>query len=515
MMQLYNLSNDIQVQITFYLNDQEKIIYGSCCSYFYQNLIISSHSSRRFKILNGSTFLKDYLNNDQEICERFRKCIHFPEHQLYIRLDTIDYASSFFPFRKISYLKSNFNQLYYTNLLSQIEKIHTLDIQVTSFENSSEKLALDTLDIRNLVISTFLSPLTSLPVTLPASLETFSLSGPCPSLPGGIWNSLSHLHKLVLNRIDAISDVNMFVNVRIIHFYSCPNIIDITSLQRTRIILIENCLGIIDYRNTLTYSHQITIKASNPHAVIDVSCFKEVKSLVLSVPLSVCITNSPINTLSRTLKRLNITQEILYHLLPSFDHIQELTISYSDEITNVNIFSSIPILYLNSLDNVTSLDGLGYDENISKRLRNRSVSIAQLRNVHDFTPLNTIPIIKIDYCENFHDLTQVKNVKNLSVRYCKNVVMPSSILQNQIVRLAGEMNEDLLYCFPNVEELDLLHAKGLQSLEGLETLNKLKRILISTDWKEQKTKGWELLKQHYMKFIPHKSSSTFTYVKKL
>ncbi len=175
------------------------------------------------------------------------------------------------------------------------------------------------------------------------------------------------------------------------------------------------------------------------------------------------------------------------------------------------MFGCIPVLRLFSLQNVDSLDGLGYDEDISKRLRNRSVTVSRLGKVEDFTPLNTIPFVDIRDCVRLRDLSQVKDVKNLIIRNCRNILQPSGSLHNENLLLAGELPDDLLLCMSKVKELDLsFFERG--DLKGLETLKSLERIVLPSYWGEQETAGWKMLKQDYMKF--KYDLDTIIYVKK-
>ncbi len=305
----------------------------------------------------------------------------------------------------------------------------------------------------------------------------------------------------------------MFVNLRKLSLYACNNITDITPLQTTRIISIAYCEGILDYRNALTYSHRIEIFSPNPEALIDVSCFRAVKSLTLEAPTMNLVSNSSLIDISSTLTRLRIGGNI-YPPISHFNHLQELTMTVSKLLTTVDIFSCIPILRLINLPNVDSLHGLGYDDDFTKKRRNGEVSIFGLEKVKDFTPLNTTPVVSIRKCEGLSDLTQVKDVKNLSVVYCDNILPPSVLMKAEQLTLGGEIKFNPLQYFPNIKELNLNNVTGVKgrSLEGLDTLMYLERVVITSSWKEQQTKGWEVLKNDYLRFIS--SGRSIFYVKK-
>lgn len=383
--------------------------------------------------------------------------------------------------------------------------------------NSSELILTKNYGIKNLTIFNYGVSVDSLPIFPPRSLESLTWRGPC-LIPHSRFNdAFSHLYELELIDVDAVSDVRMFVKIKKLSLFACHNITDITPLQTTRTITIAHCERIMDYRNALTYSHRINIYSWNPNAVIDVSCFRAVKSLSLEAPgmdplgLSFASDSSPIG-ISSTLIRLRIEGNIQYQIA-YFDHLQELTITASKILTKVNALGCIPILGLFNLPNVESLHGLGYDDDGRKGQRNRVVSIFGLEKVKDFTPLNTIPIVAIRRCEGFVDLGQVKDVKNLSVWNCDNIFPPVVPMEAEQVTLGGEIKFNLLSHFPNGKELDLSNVTGVKgrSLEGLETLTKLGRVVVTSSWEEQKTKGWEILREDYSKYVS--SHSSIIYVK--
>ncbi len=253
----------------------------------------------------------------------------------------------------------------------------------------------------------------------------------------------------------------------------------------------------------MTYSHRIKISSPNLKAVIDVSCFKAVKSLTLEVGPTRLSSSSPINV-SSTLTRLRIGGNI-QPFVNCFDHLRELTVRSSEVVKKVDIFGCIPILRLFYLFNVDSLVGLGYDDDVTNKRRNREVLIFGLDKVKDFTPLNTIPIVTIGNCEGFVDLGQVKDVKNLSIWDCSNILPPLVPMKAEQVTLTGTIKHSLLLHFANVKVLNISQVSGSNkwSLEGLESLVHLERVDIfrTTSWKEQESKVW-VRWEDYSKNIP-------------
>ncbi len=327
-----HLLTELHLHIASFLEENEKLMFGSCCMSFSKDLL--PNHLRRFKIESSSNLLNDFESNE-DIRARFAKNVHFPGRQVYAYVPLSLGAS--FPFPRVHYLDIEMDQLQ-KHLLRQLEKIHTLDLSINSTIEYPELFFLpDRLGIKHLYISIYGSEiLSSLPVIPSHSVKTLKLRGPCLALPTKFNDVLSHLHEINFSQLECVSDVSMFANIRKISFYACHNIIDITPLQTIPEITIEDCRGIVDYRNALTYSHHIAIKATNEDAIIDVSCFKTVKTLELSPAYKSTVLNSLTDT-HLYLKRVTI-QGDLHRLFTDFSHLQELTVSSSPSLTKVNVW---------------------------------------------------------------------------------------------------------------------------------------------------------------------------------
>lgn len=201
----------------------------------------------------------------------------------------------------------------------------------------------------------------------------------------------------------------------------------------------------------------------------------------------------------------------------SFDHLFELEINHSSKITNVELFGNIPKLRLTSLVNLISLSGLGYDENSSKKLKNRSVKIINCENVKDFHYLKNVSSVSIVYCNllTLHDLKELKNVRKLMLFDCKgleNIMINDSYMiemSNEELVLRGNMKEEELFFgnFGGVKRLDIRNiffhtadVQRIQSLKGLEKLRNLERFAISNNCIECESIGWKMLKENFYQF---------------
>lgn len=221
------------------------------------------------------------------------------------------------------------------------------------------------------------------------------------------------------------------------------------------------------------------------------------------------------NTLPTTLKRLTIDRPLFF---VNFNILQELTIEYySKPIMTVKPFGCIPVLRLH-LKNLLSLDGLGYDENpLNKSLKNKAVTLRDMRLVINLTPLNGVSKVSIIKCSgfSFNDLGQLSKVKDLSITstsyYENSKPLQASIpIMSERITLSGRIADDLLLYCPNVKELDLrdVSGDGGRSLLALATLKNLERLVIPSSWFH---KVWNILNRDFMAF-PYVTSDDYKFI---
>lgn len=124
-----------------------------------------------------------------------------------------------------------------------------------------------------------------------------------------------------------------------------------------------------------------------------------------------------------------------------FDQLVKLELAHSPTFWNTALLGRIPRLTLINLPQVKELFGIGYDEDSSKHLRNRVVTVKELDSLDDFTPLSTIPKVMISQSKSFKDLRQVKNIKNLTIFYCPNIKKIKVNMLNESLTLKGKIEE--------------------------------------------------------------------------
>lgn len=496
-MKFHLLVNELHLYIALFLDHGDKIRYGSCCVKFSKELLL--HHLRSLKVKAESIFFTQ--KRRKTFGEMVAVCVLNPERQLQVRVYGITVPPSF-PFLRVHSLTIDFNV--FQSLTNQIESIHHLVLHIDQAITGSDLIALEIYGIKSLVISNNMGIEVPFRVIPPPSLEFLELRGSYVSFTPALGNVFFSLLELVLMSVNNVTNVSMFVNIMKLSFIECDNIVDIRPLQNNRDITFELCNGILDYRNALTHSRRIVIISPNPKAIIDPNCFKEVQVLHL-----IETANKSSTTCPRTIRRLEITKTI--PLSMHYNQLQELTVSDVSTLHSVKVFGCIPILTLTRLQNLQSLHGLGYDEDPLKRnLKNRKVSINMLENIHDFTPLNTVNTVFITLCNGLHDLGDVRNVQNLKINSNVNILLQSTFpIFCKKITLVGPIHEGIFPLLRNAKELDIQFASiwphpadrtAEKGLQGLETLENLERVVISSAWKEQETKAWEMLKQDYFKF---------------
>ncbi len=335
--------------------------------------MIFCYHLRRIHAYGRSELVKE---NHERLRERLAKYILSPDRQLYVTV-TKNSASKPFPFPNIYSLYVDSDR-FTECLIHSVKKIHRLELVIDSPDLFSDIILTDDYGIQSLIITNEITKVEeneiSLPVVPPlSSLKYLKLNGPFLTISPAFVNVFMHLQVLSLWKVDSISNIHikMFVNIPKIQLRSCNNIDDITPLQFNREISIIVCTGILDYRNAFTYSLRITIQSPNSKALIDLNCFKAVQSLDISFNSDFITSRLPL-----TLKRLTIGKNIF---IDDFAHLQEVTIEYSSVIINLQPLCCVPILTLICLKGVDSLNGLGYDEDCSKGMRNRKIVIQSLK----------------------------------------------------------------------------------------------------------------------------------------
>lgn len=510
---LHHLPSELHLLISTFLSYSDQVSFGSSCKSYYWNFVL--HYFRVFKIGSASSFFESYAE-EEDVRERFHQAVKFPNRQIEIirEENSNRLYPSYFPFKAIKSLNCPINE--FNELFSQkLEKIQTLNLHTHFYRLPKYPLSFlreDGYQIEHLSITyqNYQIPLHLPPY--PANLRSLYLEGNFANLANDTISSLRHLHTLTFSDIETLTDVSFLGNIPQLILQKCSNLVDITPLINNQQITISYCRGIIDYRNTLTNAKIIWLNGLSSNVLIDIQHFQKVEDLKLTYQGSNNIFNNN-SVLPKRLKRyesLNVNFPFF-----SFASLTELSIQLTSSITNIRLFSGIPILNLSQCDQIQSLEGLGYDKDLTKNLRNRKVQLIQMNNIEDFSPLNTIPIVYIKSCYHFQKLEEVKNVKDLTLLDCPLFQEITTEMFCDKLTLPGRRDNFNFHSLFHVKELELvdwrLEPLKYSCLNGIETLENLQRIAIPHTWEEGTSEGWRSLKEDYFRFD---NSSHQIYIKK-
>lgn len=542
-MTILHLSNDLQLFITSFLDYEDQINYGSICIKFVEDLL-SCHL-RQYKISSTNQFYQNYYynnnnneqnnNNDQTFREKFHKIIKNPEKQIVIlTLHQTILNNHCFPFHSIKHLYCDnieyFHDFLSCNNYNKVKKIHSLSLSDTkqqyihqlSFQQDTRNNENDTdkddnnnyfyyLQSLDILYWHFNDP-APIPMVLPPLLRRLTLRGLFTGLTKDILQQCSYLQELRLSDLDSLTDVSILNHIKILQLENCRNITNLTSLQDNDEVILSY-LQVLDYRHCFRNSRRITITSPCMHALFDFTHYEKVKylSITHTPPMPIV---EPLSTLPSTLK-----QFISYghSIFTNFNHLFELSIEANALITSVELFGRIPVLRLNHLENVTSLHGLGYNEDPSKNRRNRRVKIYQLHKIADFTPLNNVSTVVIENCKNFERFEDVCHVKDLTIAFCAKFDRINAVeMKNERLTLKGSMKAMINFqSFRLVKVLDVSNLKDVHGLDGMENLHCLEKLIVGKHLSILQNEGfreWELLnKDVFYKFY---SSKTIVYLKK-
>lgn len=498
----HHLPSELHLLISTFLSDSDQISFGSSCKSYYWNFVLDYF--RIFKIGSASSFFESYAE-EEDVRERFHQAVKFPDRQIEIirEENSNRLYPSYFPFKAIKSLHCPINE--FNELFSQkLEKIQSLNIHTHFYRLPKSPLSFlrgDGYQIEDLSITyqNYQIPLHLPPY--PSNLRSLYLEGNFANLANDSISLLSNLHTLTFSDIETLIDVTSLGNIPKLILQKCPNLVDITPLTNNQRITISYCRGIMDYRNTLTNAKFIWLNGLSSTVLIDIQHFQKVEDLKLIYQSSNNIFKNNL-VLPKRLKRyesLNVNFPFF-----SFDSLTELSIQLTSSITNITLFSGIPILCLSQCDQIQSLEGLGYDTDLTKNLRNRKVQLIQMDNIEDFSPLNSIPIVYIKSCHKFQNLEEVKNVKDLTVLDCPLIEDITTEMFCDKLTLPGRRDKFNFHSLFHVKELELvdwrLEPLKYTCLNGLETLKNLERIAIPHTWEEGTSEGWQSLKEDYLRF---------------
>jgi Leucine-rich repeat (LRR) protein len=167
----------------------------------------------------------------------------------------------------------------------------------------------------------------------------------------------------------------------------------------------------------------------------------------------------------------------------SLSHLQSLSISSTESVSDVSCFRNIPKLKFYDCHNITNVSCL---ENVrelelfycsgitdvSALGRVHKLKLIACENVKDVSGLSTVHQLKLDGCTNITDVSTLGNVSTLGLDYCRKIRDVSALQNVHDISLVGFEGTDLSG-LKNVEQLDLRYTPSVTDITMLKTVKSL------------------------------------------
>ncbi len=262
-------------------------------------------------------------------------------------------------------------------------------------------------DIPNIPIIPTLESLTI------ANTHTFCLNGLNIS-------TYSNLRRLILCCVN-IEDISSLDGIHELHSDRCDEIRDISSLNHNYMIIISECVGIIDYSNSFRYSEVLEIFCpqrftGEPIKGFDLSKAMEARKICFGGEYH----NKPLLLpQSSSLHAVEVENLEGSFILPSEHNIRRITVGpQCSHVTSLLHFDRIYSVTLVGL-RISSLEGLGSG--------NRVIEVDNCPLITDFSPLRHCDKVTIRNCKGFQDINQVRGVKDLIFCPCFKENIPTDM----------------------------------------------------------------------------------------
>lgn len=287
---------------------------------------------------------------------------------------------------------------------------------------------------------------------------------------------VSHLSELMLHECDSLQDISMLGGLRRLLLDRCPLVTDVSPLARVYDLSLLTCDGISEISKLTGNS---CVQLADCINIKDFSPLKNTKKLDLSSPYdfsaslvqdfatfqrvsSLVIENfkfSELVNLPPCIKKISLFSCSTLEKLENMSSLSHLTLSFCKCVTSVSCLGKVRCLNLEYLNEITTLDGLGNG--------NYSVTIISCRNIQDYSPLNTVHHLFLEYCSSFTDTAQVKDVSHLTVASCRGFSDVSSLGKVKILELRSCDAITSLQGLEDVPVIEIETCRGISSLQGL------------------------------------------------
>lgn len=301
------------------------------------------------------------------------------------------------------------------------------------------------------------------------------------------FNPFRFTQTLILQQCPALTDVTPLAKINHLELIECNNVIEVVPLSHVHHLSLSGCEGVRDL-SSLLYNNTLIIENCNNVQDFSWLCKSDIRhlklqhaqndlSLILSQSMQeVELSNFQGNVLttSSIMKKLTLHACSLSTIPPFFEslhfiHLFNCPIRKIDER-----LGQIHTVIIEQCSDLISLHGLGQNNNI--------VEIRNCSNVIDFSPLKTVPIVKILSCRKFKRWEEVEGVVALTVhdtfavdvvhslKAVKKLTLSQCYRLSRIESLGNELSQ--------LESLTIADCDEFQPSENINELRKWNKITV-------------------------------------
>lgn len=301
------------------------------------------------------------------------------------------------------------------------------------------------------------------------------------------FNPFRFTQTLILQQCPALTDVTPLAMINHLELIECNNVTDVVPLSHVHHLSLSGCEGVRDL-SSLLYNSTLIIENCNNVKDFSWLCKSHIRHLKLQhaqndLPLilpqsmqEVELSNFQGNVLttSSLMKKLTLRACSLSTIPPFFEslhfiHLFNCPIRETDEK-----LGQIHTVIIEQCSDLISLRGLGQNNNI--------VEIRNCSNVVDFSPLKTVPIVKILSCRRFKRWEEVEGVVSLTVHDTFAVDVVHSLKAVKELTLSQCYRLSRIECLGSessqLESLTIADCDEFQPAENINELRKWNKITV-------------------------------------
>lgn len=176
----------------------------------------------------------------------------------------------------------------------------------------------------------------------------------------------------------------------------------------------------------------------------------------------------PPTSLPTSIKRLEFQYATFTDLSPTFSHLSQVSLACM-KITNLNHLKNVPYVAVSFANHLSDISGLG---------KNKKVIFISCPLIGDFSPIQNIPVVKLETCPGFIRGNDLANVKDLSISNCSSLMDVSDLGRVNSLEIRSCFNLKTLTGLREVPFIKIGHYTSEETLSSLEGLGNNQRITL-------------------------------------